>query len=1211
MSLRVGTFYSGALPAAAGGVPPYTYSLECPTVDGEPKLPSGMGFAPGTRTFAGVPDESFRDTCTYTVEDSAGDTVSHAVEVEVETDELTLPVLPKVTIHVRNFHSQQFPAAAGGVPPYTYSLECPTVDGEPKLPSGMGFAPGTRTFAGVPDESFRDTCTYTVEDSAGDTVSHAVEVEVKAVRGLELPPVRKVRLVVGRPSREEFPEARGGVAPYNYSFTCDGGALPLGMRFSPSSRSFSGTPRAQFADSCTYTVTDRSQPPATASITVEVEVTAETLTFVDSVPSIPALSVGRSFNSRRFPATMGGVAPYNYSFTCDGGALPPGMRFSSRTFSGRPSVPFRDSCTYKATDSSQPPATVSGTVGVVVEGDPESLELPDDVVSGNEISLEVGERYQKTLPGATGGTLPYTYSFGCDQGVLPYELSFEEVTRVLEGTVRLPFAEASCTYAVADRSQPPAEVSRTVTVVATGTVEPLGLPDNVVSGNELPLEVGKFYGVTLAAAAGGVPPYTYSFACDGGALPSGMSFDPASHRFSGTPRARFDDSCTYAVEDHSPQGHGRPSERVERTVSVTVTDPRPRPPLELPSSVVLGNSVVLTAGQPARVTFEPASGGVPPYTYELACVPDLQLEACDADPREGLCLEGRVLSGTPSNALAELTCTYEVTDRNGDGDTIEQDFTLAVSPRNPGSWRFNPRTLGGSEYPVNPTVDGRQPLATLPRALGGTRAETYELLDVRGPLGFDSGTRQLFYVHPGVPPLLGTRTTSAYQVVVDGTPQDALCVDVVYLNPIAGVSRTVRVSARDGAHWNGTDRFVCVPEVPAGSTGSLPMASNPVHEALGPIHARRAVDVAHASVRDRVRGWSPGAAGTLSAFSPAVDFGSLSGESGGFDYSGSSTSMSAGAELGAGAWQTGLVASFTRTELRYDAEAGLAERGYRAGEHDTEIVSLHPFVAWHAPSGRHLWASLGGGAGNLRHRDDLGFRSRSNSDVRLLAYAMGGSVPVTDLLSGELHAEAGIESFAFKIKGGDRISSALPTLRGHDYRAGLAWSTPVLGAPSVSVAYEYLTGDGPEGGRVDGQGSLSFDGVFDPRLTLTASAQGSFGLGDYEHKLWSLGGGFRFAPDDSGRGFGLDLDARLMSMVGGGSANLGMRSEAGYGLWGGPFLGTVRPYVSVVRYSSDHAVRRALGLDLGGASNWRVKIEAYDDSAGQPLAFKFTLRHSF
>ena len=356
---------------------------------------------------------------------------------------------------------------------------------------------------------------------------------------------------------------------------------------------------------------------------------------------------------------------------------------------------------------------------------------------------------------------------------------------------------------------------------------------------------------------------------------------------------------------------------------------------------------------------------------------------------------------------------------------------------------------------------------------------------------------------------------------------------------------------------------------------------------------------------------SPGAPRVLSAIAPAVGIGSLSGQSGGFEYTGSSESLSVGAELGAGSWQAGLVASFTGTDLHYRAAADLSEKGYLAGEHDTEILSLHPFAAWHVPSGGHLWASLGTGIGHLRHRDDLGFPSWSGSDVRLFAHAVGATVPLADVLSGELQAEAGIESFAFDIKGGDRISSSLPTMRGRDYRAGLAWSAPVPGAPSVSIAYKHLTGDGPEGGQLEARGSVSVEGVFHPRLTLNGNAEGSFGLGDYEQNFWRLGGGVRFAPDSLGRGFGLDLDARLMSLADGRSAGVGLRSEAGYGLWGGPFFGMMRPYVGLIRYSGDHSVRRTLGLDLRDSSNWPIKIEVHDHSSDQSLALKFSLRHRF
>ena len=502
--------------------------------------------------------------------------------------------------------------------------------------------------------------------------------------------------------------------------------------------------------------------------------------------------------------------------------------------------------------------------------------------------------------------------------------------------------------------------------------------------------------------------------------------------------------------------------------------------------------------------------------------------------------------------------------------------------------------------------------------------------EVGSLLSFNRANRVLTFSNPSPPPVLGTPNTYRY-LVGTGTDfnddpahhaEDALCLDFrvdsgadVCPGANPGQFIHVQLEVRDDAFWDGNagdaGEYRCpdtaAPDPRPGTSG----VSNPVHEALGPVHARRAAAVASAAVRDRVRGWSPGSERASLAVAPEVGIASLSGQSDGFDYTGVSESATVAAETGAGAWQAGLVASFTRTELRYRAEAALAELGYRTGDHDTEILSLHPFAAWHMPTGGHLWASLGAGTGYLRHRDDPGFPSWSRSDVRLLAHAVGASVPLAEVLSGELQAEAGIEWFSFDIEGGGRISSSLPTMRGRDYRAGLAWSAPVPGAPSVSVAYKHLTGDGPEGGRLEAAGSVSVEGILHPRLALIGNARGSFGLGDYEQKSWRLGGGVRFAPDSLGRGFGLDLDVRLMSLADGGPTGVGLRSEAGYGLWSDSFLGTIRPYAGLIRYSGDHSVRRALGLDFRGRSDWLIKIEVHDNPGDQSLTPKFSLRHRF
>ena len=841
-----------------------------------------------------------------------------------------------------------------------------------------------------------------------------------------------------------------------------------------------------------------------------------------------------------------------------------------------------------------------------------SVELPPQ-----RAGTETDELLRLDFP--AGQAVEHRLPFRISGGVPPYEPSIEGcpdwVTllpdqAILAGTA--PVSEHGrtffCAYRVTDSGGllEPQSVSYGLRIAVGSPSDMAGF--TLAGPGKIDLSVGTFRAVALPAATGGVPPYAYSFTCAGGALPPGMGFAPATRMFAGTPQARFRDSCAYTVTDSS-----QPAATFSVAVEVEVAGAAERP-LTLPDVVVsLGgnNRLALTVERRYSVELAPASGGVAPYTYDLRC---------PLPPGLGFSPVSRTLSGTPLEVYRGPDCTYRVTDSDSPPASVSQDIVLIADPLDRGNWRFRTRSLPRSDHPLNRTPGVVQTFATLPHAIPQTGPNTTGAryaLNEQPPLDFDESTRVLSYTHTGVDPLFDTPTTFRYEVSVGGEVQDALCVDVSYRDPPPrenrpsdGLLSTVRISIRDDAFLDRNGEYRCpdtaAPEPPSAAQD----VSNPVHTALAPVHARRALDVAHEAVRDRVRGRSPGAPSRI-AFSPAVDFASLSGRSAGFDYTGSSQSLSGGVEFGAGSWQAGLVAAFTRTELDYRAEASLAGSGYRSGEHDTEIFSVHPFAAWHAPSGPKLWASLGAGTGDLRHRDDPGFPSWSASDIRLRAWALGASVPVADVLSGSLDAEAGFESFALEIEGGGRISSSLPTMRGRDYRAGLAWAAPVRGAPSLSVAYRQSTGDGPEGARLETRGAVSFAGILHPRLGATGSAEASFGLGDYEHESWRLGGGIRFAPEKFGRGLGLDLETRLVPPAGGGSAGIGLRGEIGYGLWGGALFRTVRPYAGLVRRSGGDAVRRSLGVGIGDTPGPRHKLELYDDPAGRSRGIALTWRRRF
>jgi len=1188
----------------SGGIPPYETVIEgCP---GWVTLFPGRGVLAGTRPASDIGRTFF---CTYRVTEADPGfreqrSVAYGLRLSAGTSApgLSLPRPGRFGLSVGNFHSAVLPAASGGVRPYRYVLSC--VGGA--LPPGMGFGPETRTFSGTPEAPFRDSCTYSVTDSSvlGTTISRAVEVEIAgpSIAPLGLDVISKLDLSVGAFHRESFPAASGGVRPYAYSFACAGGALPSGMGFAPETRMLAGTPQARFRDSCTYSATDSASPAVTVSRAVEIEVSSAMSDLSLPPPSRIALSVGAlsvgMFHGEPLPVATGGVRPYTYALTCAGGSLPPGMSFAPQTrmFAGTPQARFRDSCTYSVTDSASPAVTVSQAVEIEVRGAMSDLSLPP----AGRIALSVGAFHGEPLRPATGGIPPYTYTLTCAGGSLPPGMGFAPQTRMFAGTPQARFRD-SCTYTATDGASPAVTVSRAVEIVVSGAMSDLSLP----RPGALRLSVGDFHSEPLRPATGGVEPYTYTFTCAGGSLPPGMSFAPATRVLAGTPQARFRDSCTYSATD-SASPAVTVSQAVEFEVRGAMSD------LRLPGNVVAGGDDPRSLSVQQRVSteFAEADGGVTPYTYEIV--------GCTLPEGLAFSPESRILSGTARETYRGPDCTYQVTDSASPPVSVSEDFELIVDPLDLGVWRFRSRTMAGSDHPLHRRTGVRQDFVILPHAIGGTGMATYLLLDTdypldrpQPPLRFDTQRRVISYSHTGVDPILDTPTTFRYRVISGGRIHDVLCVDVEFLDKDGDddLLDGVRVRVRDDAYHDGAE-YRC-PDAPPEENSLAALVSNPVHTALGPVHARRAADVAHGAVRDRVRGWSPGAPRVLSAITPAVGIGSLSGETEGFDYDGSSQSVSIGAELGAGAWQAGAVAAYTRTELDYRADASLSGRGYRAGEHDTEILSLHPFAAWHLASGGRLWATLGAGTGHLRHRDDLGFPSWSRSDVRLLTHAAGGSLPLADILSGRLDAEAGMEGFALEIEGGGRISSSLPTMRGRDWRAGLAWSAPVPGAPSLSMAYRQLTGDGPEGGQLETTGSVSFEGVLDPRLTLTGSAGASFGLGDREQESWRLGGGMRFAPGGSGRGFALDLDTRLLSAAGEVPSGIGIRGEAGYGLWGGRFLGTIRPHIGVVRHSGDGSVRRSLGLDLRDTPNSRVGLEVYDRSPDRSRGARFTLRHRF
>ena len=111
-------------------------------------------------------------------------------------------------------------------------------------------------------------------------------------------------------------------------------------------------------------------------------------------------------------------------------------------------------------------------------------------------TFTVGEAVSLTLPVATGGTPPYTYSLS---GTLPLGLRFDPLDRWIGGTPITPMPETRFTYTATDATRASASLNFTIEVVEEGADNPLDVNgDGQVTVIDLAI-VALFYGTQVPA----------------------------------------------------------------------------------------------------------------------------------------------------------------------------------------------------------------------------------------------------------------------------------------------------------------------------------------------------------------------------------------------------------------------------------------------------------------------------------------------------------------------------------------------------------------------------------------------------------------------------------------------------------------------------------------------------------------------------------------
>ena len=329
------------------------------------------------------------------------------------------------------------------------------------------------------------------------------------------------------------------------------------------------------------------------------------------------------------------------------------------------------------------------------------------------------------------------------------------------------------------------------------------------------------------------------------------------------------------------------------------------------------------------------------------------------------------------------------------------------------------------------------------------------------------------------------------------------------------------------------------------------------------------------------------------------------------------TTLTLGADAAWNRWLAGVAVGLTEGEggfRRHADENGHDGRG--AGEPESRLTSIHPYLRYQASDRLSLWGMLGYGSGDLTLEADGSGRWSTDTAMRMAA-AGTRSVLVPAAEAGDLELALRADAMLVRMRS-DAATGEAGNLAATDsdasrLRVVLEGAQSVaLGdgrtlTPSLEAGLRHDGGDAETGTGIEIGGGLRFA---DPDLGLTvdAKARGLVVHEDGDYAEWGASGSVRVDPGASGRGLSLALSPawgaasggseRLWSIDTARSLAAGEQhkptvrfdAEAAYGFSAFAGRGTVTPYAGLsLSESGEHIVRSGVRWAAGPALSFGLE----------------------